>query len=449
MFKSNKLEKIYENLLDKYPEEKEYLNAVKELFESLDILLEQRQDIENSPILEKIVEPERIVKFDVEWVDDNNIKQVNKGYRVQFNSALGPYKGGLRFDPSVNLSILKFLGFEQIFKNALTGLPLGGGKGGSDFTSKGKSDSEIKKFCEAFVEILSPYIGPKLDVPAGDLGCGGKEIEFMALKNKEITGKLDGTFTGKPIYLKGSQLRPEATGYGLLYFVSNMLETYKKDTIKNKKVIISGAGNVSSFAMRKTKELGGIVVGASNSRGYIYDENGIDIDYVIACAENRNNFIPKYLEKYPNTKTSNISKQLWENKCDIALPCATQNEIDINSAKRLYENGCFLVAEGANMPCTLEAIGFFNENGVLFAPGKASNAGGVAVSGLEMQQNEIETYWSKEEVDEKLKQIMKSIFEISYENANKLGKPTDLKLGANIAGFLRVYEQMEKIENSK
>ena len=443
MYKSCYLNQLLEDVKAKYGEQKEFVQAVEEFFDSMDFFVDKEPKIQENAILERLIVPERIITFRIPWVDDSGKIRVNTGYRVQFSSAIGPYKGGMRFDKSVNLSILKFLGFEQIFKNSLTGLPMGGGKGGSDFDPVGKSDGEVMRFCQALMNELYRHIGPDTDVPAGDLGVGAREIGYMFGQYKKITNTFTGTLTGKGLSFGGSLVRPEATGYGLCYFASEMLKTYKDIDFKDKKVLISGTGNVATYAMKKARELGAIVVGLSNTRGYVYDEKGIDVDYALEIiAKNRRAFLDEYLKKYPNVKTSNVSRDLWKNACDIALPCATQAEINLENAKELKKNGCFMVAEGANMPCDLEAIRFFNDNDVLFAPGKASNAGGVAVSGLEMSQNSLRMSWSFEEVDEKLKGIMQNIFKNCYETAKKYGNEKNLALGANIAGFLKVYEAM-------
>lgn len=443
MYKSSYLNQLLEDVKAKYGEQKEFVQAVEEFFDSMDFFVDKEPKIQENAILERLIVPERIITFRIPWVDDSGKIRVNTGYRVQFSSAIGPYKGGMRFDKSVNLSILKFLGFEQIFKNSLTGLPIGGGKGGSDFDPVGKSDGEVMRFCQALMNELYRHIGPDTDVPAGDLGVGAREIGYMFGQYKKLTNTFTGTLTGKGLSFGGSLVRPEATGYGLCYFASEMLKTYKDTDFKNKKALISGTGNVATYAMKKARELGAIVVGLSNTRGYVYDEKGIDVDYALEIiAKNRRAFLDEYLKKYPNVKTGNVSRDLWKNACDIALPCATQAEINLENAKELKKNGCFMVAEGANMPCDLEAIRFFNDNDVLFAPGKASNAGGVAVSGLEMSQNSLRMSWSFEEVDEKLKGIMQNIFKNCYETAKKYGNEKNLALGANIAGFLKVYEAM-------
>ena len=443
MYKSEYLNTLLKNVKEKYSEQKEFIQAVEEFFDSMDFFVDKDPRIQENAILERIIVPERIITFRIPWVDDSGKIQVNTGYRVQFSSAIGPYKGGMRFDKSVNLSILKFLGFEQVFKNSLTGLPMGGGKGGSDFDPIGKSDGEIMRFCQALMNELYRHIGPDTDVPAGDLGVGAREIGYMFGQYKKLTNTFVGTLTGKGLSFGGSLVRPEATGYGLCYFASEMLKTYKGTDFKGKRVLISGTGNVATFAMKKAKELGAIVVGVSNSRGYVTDSNGLDVDTIIdIISKNRRAFLDEFLKKYPNVKHGDCSRDLWNVPCDIALPCATQGEINLENAKQLKKNGCFMVAEGANMPCDLEAIRFFNDNDVLFAPGKASNAGGVAVSGLEMSQNSLRMSWSFEEVDTKLKGIMQNIFKNCYETAKKYGNEKNLALGANIAGFLKVYEAM-------
>ena len=442
MYNSNYLNNLLNNIKAKYSTEPEFLAAVEEFFDSMDFIVEKDPKIEQLSILERLVVPERIIQFRVPWVDDSGKIQVNTGYRVQFNSAIGPYKGGIRFDKSVNLSILKFLGFEQTFKNSLTGLPMGGGKGGSDFDPRGKSDGEVMRFCQSFMTELYRYIGPNTDIPAGDLGCGAREIGYMFGQYKRITNEWSGVLTGKKLSYGGSLGRPEATGYGLCYFAEEMLKTYFDTDFKGKKIIISGSGKVGSMALKKAVELGAVVVGMSDINGYVSDSNGLNADEIIELAKAKGEFTKKYVVKHPNVQHSNISRDLWNVPCEIALPCATQGEINLENAKQLKKNGCYMVAEGANMPCDLEAIRFFNENNVLFAPGKASNAGGVAVSGLEMSQNAMHLSWTFEEVDEKLKDIMKNIFKQCYETAANFGQPRNLALGANVAGFLKVYDAM-------
>lgn len=443
MYKSEYLNKIMANVKAKYAEQTEFINAVEEFLDSMDYIVENDPDIEKYGILERLVVPERVFQFRVSWVDDAGKVQVNNGYRVQFNSAIGPYKGGMRFDPSVNLSILKFLGFEQTFKNSLTGLPMGGGKGGADFDPRGKSDGEIMRFCQNFMAELYNFIGPDMDVPAGDLGFGAREIGYMYGMYKKLTHQATGTFTGKGLSYGGSKGRPEATGFGLLYYVREMLACYKGETLEGKRVIVSGSGKVGSFAAVKAKELGAKVVAMSDRFGWIADPNGLDIDYIKKVSEKAGQCSNEYLEKYPNTIHGNNTHDIWNVPCDIALPCATQNEINLDDAKNLKKNGCYMVVEGANMPTELDALRYFNANEILFAPGKASNAGGVAVSGLEMTQNAMHLNWTYEEVDAKLEEIMKNIFKMCHDTAVKYGEPNNLALGANIAGFLKVYDAMK------
>jgi len=442
LFKSLYLNQVYDKIAQRYAYQPEFLQAVEEFFDSMEFIVEQDPNIEKNAILERITTPERIVTFRVTWVDDKGKIQVNNGYRVQFNSAIGPYKGGIRFDASVTESVMKFLGFEQTFKNSLTGLPMGGGKGGSDFDPRGKSDNEVMRFCQSFVSELYRHIGADRDVPAGDLGVGAREIGYMFGYYKKITNEFTGTFTGKGISFGGSLGRKEATGYGLLYFVQAMLRTFRKDTIAGKRVIISGSGKVGKHAMVKAKALGAKVVAISDIMGYIYDERGLDTDLIDKISEEKGECTLAYQRMHPDVTFVPDPKKMWFVPCDIALPCATQNEIYIQHAEALVKNGCYLVAEGANMPTTLEATKYFIEKGVLFAPGKAANAGGVAVSGLEMSQNAQHLSWSFDDVDHKLNDIMENIFKKCHETANKYGQPTNLVLGANIAGFLKVYDAM-------
>lgn len=442
MYKNNYLNDILRKTQNKYPEQKEFLQAVEEFLDSMEYIVDKEPKIEQYSILERLIVPERIIEFRVPWTDDNGKIRVNTGYRVQFNSAIGPYKGGIRFDKSVNLSIMKFLAFEQTFKNSLTGLPMGGGKGGSDFDPHDKSDNEIMRFCQSFIAELYRHIGPDTDIPAGDLGCGAREIGYMFGYYKKLTNEWSGAFTGKKISYGGSLYRPEATGYGLLYFTQEMLKTYFNSDIKGKRVIISGCGKVGSMAAKKAKELGAVIVGMSDINGCVSDSKGLDINRIIELAKAKGEFVRDYIKENPSINHSDSPRDLWNVPCDIALPCATQGEINLDNAKELKNNGCYMVVEGANMPCDLAAIRFFNDNDVIFSPGKASNAGGVAVSGLEMSQNAMHISWSAEEVDEKLKAIMKNIFAQCYETAKKYGKPSNLSLGANIAGFLKVYDAM-------
>ena len=420
--------------------ETEFLQAVEEVAEAIIPFMEENPKYNNKMLLERMVEPERVLMFRVPWLDDNGNTQVNRGYRVEFNSAIGPYKGGLRFHPSVNLSILKFLGFEQVFKNSLTTLPMGGGKGGSDFNPKGKSDNEVMKFCQSFMTELCRHIGPNTDVPAGDIGVGGREIGFMFGQYKRIRNEFTGVLTGKGMSWGGSLIRPEATGYGNVYFAQNMLAT-KGDSFKGKVVSISGAGNVAQYACQKATELGAKVVTLSDSSGFIYDANGIDAEklaFVMDLKNVRRGRIKEYADKFG---CEFHAGRPWSVNCDIALPCATQNELNEAEAKTLVANGCMLVSEGANMPTTPEAVEVFQNAKILFAPGKASNAGGVATSGLEMSQNSLRMNWTREEVDTKLKQIMQDIHSACIEYGTE-GDYVDYVKGANIAGFVKVADAM-------
>ena len=426
---NNVLEKVH----DRNKGEAEFLQAVEEVLRALEPVLDSNPVLEKNGILERMVEPDRIISFRVPWVDDSGKVNVNRAFRIQFNSAIGPYKGGMRFHPSVNQGILKFLGFEQTFKNSLTGLSMGGGKGGSDFDPKGKSDNEVMQFCQSLITELYRHIGPNTDIPAGDIGVGAREVGYMYGQYRRINNDFTGVFTGKGLDFGGSLARPEATGFGLCYFVNEMLGG---KGFGGATVAISGSGNVAQFAAKKTMELGGKVVTLSDSNGYIYDPNGIDLEQVAEIKNVRRGRISEYKG---GTYTEG-STGVWNVKCDIALPCATQNELDGASALKLAENGCKIVAEGANMPSTPEAIEVFREKGIGYAPGKAANAGGVAVSGLEMAQNSIRYAWTFEEVDSKLKSIMKGIHKNASETAQEYG--TDLAAGANIAGFLKVARAM-------
>ena len=420
--------------------ETEFLQAVEEVAEVILPFIEENPKYNNKMLLERMVEPERVLMFRVPWLDDKGNTQVNRGYRVEFNSAIGPYKGGLRFHPSVNLSILKFLGFEQVFKNSLTTLPMGGGKGGSDFNPKGKSDNEVMKFCQSFMTELCKHIGPNTDVPAGDIGVGGREIGYMFGQYKRIRNEFTGVLTGKGMSWGGSLIRPEATGYGNVYFAQNMLEV-KGDSFNGKTVSISGSGNVAQYACEKATELGAKVVTLSDSSGYIYDSNGVDdekLAFVMDLKNVRRGRIKEYAEKYG---CDFHEGRPWGIKCDIALPCATQNELNDEEAKTLIANGCMCVSEGANMPSTPEAIEVFQNAKILFAPGKASNAGGVATSGLEMSQNSLRMNWTREEVDSKLKNIMKDIHSSCIKYGTE-GESVDYVKGANIAGFVKVADAM-------
>ncbi len=440
-FKSEYLSKVYEEVEKRNPGEKEFLQAVKEVFVSLEPVVEQNPNIEKWGIMERIVEPERFIQFRVAWVDDSGKVQVNRGYRVQFNSAIGPYKGGIRLHPSVNASIIKFLGFEQVFKNSLTSLPMGGGKGGCDFDPRGKSDLEIMRFCQSFMTELYRHIGPDTDVPAGDIGTGAREIGYMFGQYKRIRNEWTGTLTGKGLTYGGSLARTEATGFGLCYFTKEMLAS-KGESFEGKRVIISGSGNVGTYANKKTTQLGGKVVAQSDVSGYVYDENGIDYKIVEKIYQHRG-LISEYLDYVPTAKFVEGPRNMWlDVKADVVLPCATQNEIDEEAAKAIVANGAMAMAEGANMPNTPEAIKVYKEAGILYAPGKASNAGGVATSGLEMTQNSERLSWTFEEVDAKLESIMKNIYKSCVDAAAEYGFGYDLEAGANIAGFKKVAEAM-------
>ena len=432
---------IYEGLVQRNPEQKEFLQAVEEVLESLEPVIAAHPEYEKAGLIERMVEPERVVMFRVPWVDDNGKVQVNRGYRVQFNSAIGPYKGGLRFHPSVNLSIIKFLGFEQVFKNSLTGLPMGGGKGGCDFDPHGKSDAEVMRFCQSFMTELYRHIGPDTDVPAGDIGVGGREIGYLFGQYKRITNSFVGVLTGKGIPYGGSLARTEATGYGLCYFADEMMKAAGK-SFQGQSVVISGSGNVAIYANQKATQLGGKVIAMSDSNGYIVDENGIDYKVMQEIKEVKRARIKTYLDYVPTAKYVEGSQGIWNVPCDIALPCATQNELPLEGAQALVKNGCYAVAEGANMPSTPEAIAYLQANNVLFAPAKASNAGGVATSGLEMSQNSLRLGWSFEEVDERLHNIMVNIYKNAAEAAEQYGCKGNLVAGANIAGFLKVANAM-------
>ncbi len=422
--------------------EPEFIQAVTEVFMSLEPVVERRPDLVEAGVFERIVEPERQIIFRVPWVDDNGKTQVNRGFRVQFNSAIGPYKGGLRLHPSVYLGIIKFLGFEQIFKNSLTTLPMGGGKGGSDFDPKGKSDAEIMRFCQSFMTELYRHIGPDCDVPAGDIGTGAREIGFMFGQYKRLRNEWSGVLTGKGLTFGGSLARTEATGYGLCYFTEEMLKANGK-SFNGKTVVISGSGNVAIYATQKATELGAKVVALSDSNGYIYDKNGIDLDCVKQLKEVERKRIKEYVNTHPDAVYTEGCKGIWTIPCDIALPCATQNEIDGESAEALAKNGCFAVSEGANMPSTPEAIDVYFANNMLYGPAKAANAGGVATSGLEMSQNSARLSWTFEEVDSKLHAIMVEIFKSCDSAAKEFGMEGNYMAGANIAGFLKVAEAMK------
>ncbi|MCT7904256.1 MAG: NADP-specific glutamate dehydrogenase [Candidatus Ornithobacterium hominis] len=436
------LEKFIQKIKENNPNEPEFHQAVEEIAESILPFIEENERYQNKKLLERIAEPERIIMFRVPWVDDQGEIQVNKGYRIEMNSAIGPYKGGIRFHPSVNLSILKFLAFEQTFKNSLTTLPMGGGKGGSNFDPKGKSDAEIMRFCQSFMAELYRHIGPNTDIPAGDIGVGSREIGYLFGMYKKLANEFTGVLTGKGLEYGGSLIRPEATGYGVIYFVQNMLERIG-ESIDGKSFVISGSGNVAQFAAEKAIELGGKVLTLSDSSGYIYDENGIDeekLEFIKQLKNEKRGRIKEYTEQYNDAQYFEDEKP-WGQKCDIALPCATQNEIQKEDAQKLADNGVQAVVEGANMPSTSEAIHIFRNSGMLYSPGKASNAGGVATSGLEMSQNSLSLNWSREEVDQRLKDIMTDIHEQCVKYGKK-GDEIDYMKGANIAGFVKVAEAM-------
>lgn len=437
------LERIMNGLEKKHPGEVEYLQAVREVLESIEEIVNENPHFESAGIIDRIIEPDRVLTFKVSWMDDEGKVHVNLGYRVQFNNALGPYKGGLRFHPSVNLSILKFLGFEQIFKNSLTTLPIGGGKGGSDFNPKGKSDAEIMRFCQSFMLELWKIIGPEMDVPAGDIGVGGKEIGYMYGMYKKLRGEHHGVLTGKGLNWGGSLIRPEATGFGAVYFVQEMLRT-KGESFEGKTVCLSGFGNVAWGAAIKINELGGKVLTLSGPDGYVYDPNGISgekIQYMLELRASNQDVVQPYVYEFPEAKFF-AGKRPWEVKCDVAIPCATQNELGREDAEMLVKNGCMCVGEAANMPSTPEAIEVFDDNKILFGPGKAVNAGGVATSGLEMSQNAMKLNWTREEVDEKLHRIMVDIHDTSRKYGQEPDGHIDYVKGANIAGFLKVANAM-------
>ena len=435
------VKRVYDGLCARNAHEREFLQAAEEMLTSLSPVFDKHPEYEKAGLLDRFVEPERVILFRVPWVDDNGNVQVNRGYRVQFNSAIGPYKGGLRLHPSVNLSIIKFLGMEQVLKNSLTGLPIGGGKGGSDFDPKGKSDNEVMRFCQSFMTELFKYIGKDEDVPAGDIGVGGREIGFLYGQYKRITGLYEGVLTGKGLTYGGSLARKEATGYGLCYFTRAMLKKHGK-SFAGQKVVVSGSGNVAIYAAEKATQLGATVIAMSDSNGYVVDEGGIKLDVVKQIKEVERGRIKEYAARVPGAKYTEGCRGIWTVPCNIALPCATQNELDIDGAKALIANGVIAVAEGANMPTTLDATQALQAAGVLFAPGKASNAGGVATSALEMSQNSLRLSWTFEEVDQRLVGIMENIFASADAAAAEYGAPDNYVLGANIAGFLKVADAM-------
>lgn len=446
MFTNKYVADVFNNFCLKNKGQEEYIQACQEILESLQLMIDKNPSLEKQKILERFLEPERVVTFRVCWLDDNNEIQVNKGYRIQYNSSIGPYKGGLRFHPSVNESIMKFLALEQCLKNSLTTLPIGGAKGGSDFDPKGKSDNEIMRFCQSFMTELYRHIGANLDVPAGDIGVGQREIGYLFGQYKRIVNEYSGALTGKAIPFGGSLVRKEATGYGLCYFTNKALNVLKNDSIKDKIIAVSGAGNVAIYTAKKAIELGGKVVTMSDSSGWVYDENGIDLDVMIQVKEVERLRIVEYAKRVKSAKyfaNDGTNPSLWSVKCDIAMPCATQNELTLNDAKMLVKNNVIAVCEGANMPTTLDAVHYLIDNGVIYGPGKASNAGGVATSALEMSQNSMRLSWTFDEVDAKLKNIMENIFTNIYVTSKKYGiKENDLITGANIAGFEKIAEAM-------
>ncbi len=443
MMENAYLKRVYDDLAKRYSYQPEFLEAVEEVLISIQPLVEKHPEYEKAALIERMVEPERIITFRVPWVDDNGAVQLNRGWRVQFNSAIGPYKGGLRFHPSVNEGILKFLGFEQIFKNSLTTLPMGGGKGGADFDPKGKSDMEVMRFCQSFMTELYRHIGQFVDCPAGDIGVGGREVGYLFGQYKRLTNSFQGgMITGKGLGFGGSLARTEATGYGLCYFTAEALKCMRGDSFAGKTVVISGSGNVAIYACEKATQLGGKVVTMSDSNGFIYDPNGIDLAYIKELKEVRRGRIKEYTASHPQAAYTADCAKVWQTPCDIALPCATQNEIDKASAEALVKNGCTVVCEGANMPSTPEAIAVYQANKLLYGPAKATNAGGVATSGLEMSQNSERLSWTFEEVDGKLKGIMEGIFHASYDASAAAGQAGNLQVGANCAGFLKVAAAM-------
>ena len=435
-------EEVYERVVAQNPGEPEFHQAVKEVLDSLKVVIDKNEEeYRKLSILERLVEPERIISFKVPWIDDNGTVQVNKGYRVQFNSAIGPYKGGLRFHPSVNQGILKFLGFEQTYKNSLTGLPIGGGKGGSNFDPKGKSDREVMAFCQSFMTELCKYIGADTVVPAGDIGVGGREIGYLFGQYKRIRGLYEGVLTGKGLSFGGSLIRTEATGYGVVYMLNEIAKAHN-DSVEGKTIVVTGSGNVAIYAVEKATQLGAKVVAMNDSNGYVYDPNGINLDVVKDIKEVKRGRIKEYADRVEGaTYTEGLG--IWNIKCDIYLPCATQNELGLDGAKTLVANGCKYVVEGANMPTTLDATTYLQENGVLFMPGKAANAGGVATSALEMSQNSMRLSWTREEVDEKLHHIMIDIFHKADDAAKRYGMEDNYVVGANIAGFEKVVDAMK------
>ena len=437
------LKRVYDEVSTRDAHEPEFLQAVAEVFESLELVIDKHPEWEKTGLIERFVEPERVIEFRVPWTDDNGKLHVNRGFRVQYNSAIGPYKGGLRFHPTVNLSVMKFLGFEQILKNSLTTLPMGGGKGGSDFDPKGKSDAEVMRFCQSFMQELYRHIGQFTDVPAGDIGVGAREIGFLFGEYKKLTDRFDAAvLTGKGLTFGGSLARTQATGYGLCYYALEALKNLRNDSFEGKNVIVSGSGNVAQYAAQKVYQLGGKVIAMSDSKGYIYDPNGVNLDVLFDIKQKRRERISVYADEVAGAEYHENCRNIWTLKCDIALPCASQNEMGVEGAQALIANGCIGVFEGANMPLTPDAINAVKGAGLLYSPGKASNAGGVATSGLEMSQNSMRLSWSFEEVDNRLHDIMRNIYKACYDASVECGKPGDLMVGANVAGFLKVAEAM-------
>lgn len=436
------VKRVYAQVEARDPEQPEFLQAVMEVFETIEPVFKDHPEYEKSGVLERLVEPERVIKFRVPWIDDEGHVQVNRGYRIQFNSAIGPYKGGLRFHPTVTESVIKFLGFEQIFKNSLTGLPMGGGKGGSDFDPKGRSDAEVMRFCQSFMTELQRHVGQFTDVPAGDINVGAREVGYLFGQYKRLRNEFAGVLTGKGLEFGGSLARTEATGYGLCYYTQEALRVLRNDSFAGKTVVVSGSGNVAIFAIEKAQELGANVVTCSDSNGYIYDPNGIDLDIVKDIKLEHRGRIKEYADRVASAEYHEGCSEVWTVPCDIALPCATQNEIDEPHAQALVDNGCAVVCEGANMPSTPAAIAVYQNNGVLYGPAKAANAGGVAVSGLEMSQNSYRLSWTFEETDKRLQGIMESIVAESLAAAKQYGHEGDLMMGANIAGFIKVANAM-------
>lgn len=442
MITNEYLKRVYASVEQRDPDQPEFLQAVREVFESIQLVVDKHPEWEANGLIERFVEPERMIMFRVPWVDDNGVTHVNRGYRVQFNSAIGPYKGGVRFHPSVNLSVVKFLGFEQILKNSLTTLPMGGAKGGADFDPRDRSEAEVMRFCQSFMTELYRHVGQFTDTPAGDIGVGAREVGYMFGQHKRIVDRFEGgVITGKGLTYGGSLARTQATGYGICYFSDEVLKYHGK-SFEGQKVVISGSGNVAQYCAQKCTELGGKVIAMSDSKGYVYDPNGIDLDVLFDIKQKRRARISVYADEVAGSQYVEGCANIWNVKCDIAMPCASQNEMSAAGAQALVDNGAFAVFEGANMPLTIEAIEVVRSNGLLYTPGKASNAGGVATSGLEMTQNSIRMSWTFEDVDEKLKSIMRNIFDACLSASVECGHPGDMMLGANIAGFLKVADAM-------